>query len=268
MPLMGPPTLGCTDSPSTASAFSRRNCYCFRSHASCFVCCAGEFCSTNISTLTFDERRYAHRHWLVILCRLFALTRLTFPSTRTVASVVSRRLPCPITSTVKHRKQQERTLFGLFKSPQFTDPQLGELVRSRGLWRGSLAVPPSSQVPLALSGTRSEPDVLALAAAHEVVAVFASWRSAIEKALFEHLEPYVQAVAAGELRLPSEGLPKVASPADVWSHVSLIFVSVTPLAGTLTTELGYTTAWDEEHTLAARFQSGRFIELCGSVLPP
>jgi hypothetical protein len=50
--------------------------------------------------------------------------------------------------------------------------------------------------------------------------------------------------------------------------VSLVFVSVTPLSGLLTTELGYTTAWDDEHTLGARFQSGRFIELCGSVLPP
>jgi len=49
---------------------------------------------------------------------------------------------------------------------------------------------------------------------------------------------------------------------------SLVFVSVTPLDGVLTTELGYTTAWDEEHTLGVRFQSGKFIELCGSVLPP
>src|SRR5262245_33842779 len=73
---------------------------------------------------------------------------------------------------------------------------------------------------------------------------------------------------AGELPSPSEALPRIAAPGDVWSHVSLVFVSVTPLSGLLTTELGYTTAWDEEHTLGARFQSGKFIELCGSVLPP
>ena len=66
----------------------------------------------------------------------------------------------------------------------------------------------------------------------------------------------------------SATLPRIAAPGDVWSHVSLVFVSVTPLSGLLTTELGYTTAWDDEHTLGARFQSGRFIELCGSVLPP
>ena len=29
-------------------------------------------------------------------------------------------------------------MFGLFKSPPFHNSELGELVRSRGLWRGSL----------------------------------------------------------------------------------------------------------------------------------
>ncbi|WP_295506892.1 hypothetical protein [Accumulibacter sp.] len=43
---------------------------------------------------------------------------------------------------------------------------------------------------------------------------------------------------------------------------------MTPLDDALTTELGYMTSWDEEHTLGARFQGDRFIELCGSVLPP
>ena len=81
-------------------------------------------------------------------------------------------------------------------------------------------------------------------------------------------EPYGEMVTAGELPSPSDALPRIAAPGDVWSHVSLVFVSVTPLSGLLTTELGYTTAWDEEHTLGARFQSGKFIELCGSVLPP
>ena len=159
-------------------------------------------------------------------------------------------------------------MFGLFKSPPFHDPKLGELVRSRGLWRGSLTVEAGVSAPLALSGTRTEPHAQALAAAHEVAQAFASWRPAIEQALFEHYEPYAEAVTAGELLSPSETLLHIAAPGDVWSHVSLVFVSVTPLSGLLTTELGYTTAWDEEHTLGARFQSGKFIELNGSVLTP
>ena len=159
-------------------------------------------------------------------------------------------------------------MFGLFKSPPFHDPKLGELVRSRGLWRGLLTVEAGVSTPLTLSGTRTEPHARALAAASEVAQAFASWRPAIEQALFEHYEPYAEAVTAGELPSPSEPLPRIAAPGDVWPHVSLVFVSVTPLSGLLTTELGYTTAWDDEHTLGARFQSGKFIELCGSVLPP
>jgi len=159
-------------------------------------------------------------------------------------------------------------LFGLFKSPPFHDPKLGELVRSRGLWRGLLTVEAGVSAPLALSGTRAEPHAQALAAARQVAQAFASWRPAIEQALFEHYEPYAEAITAGELPSISEALPRIAAPGDVWSHVSLVFVSVTPLSGLLTTELGYTCAWDDEHTLGARFQSGRFIELCGSVLPP
>ena len=49
--------------------------------------------------------------------------------------------------------------------------------------------------------------------------------------------------------------------------MALVFVSVTPLDGVLTVELGYSAAWDEEHTLGARFQANRFVELSGSVLP-
>jgi hypothetical protein len=159
-------------------------------------------------------------------------------------------------------------LFGLFKSPPFHDPKLGELVRSRGFWRGLLTVEAGVRAPLAVSGMRTEPHAQALAAAREVAQAFASLRPAIEQALFEHYEPYAEAVTAGELPSPSEALPRIAAPGDVWSHVSLVFVSVTPLSGLLTTELGYTTAWDDEHTLGARFQSGKFMELCGSVLRP
>lgn len=159
-------------------------------------------------------------------------------------------------------------MFGLFRSPPYRDPQLGELRRSRGSWRGSLALEAGSSVPLALSGTRSEPDARAVATARELPAQFASWRPALEEALFEHYEPYGEAIAAGELPPPSEEFAILAAPNQVWPHVSLVFVSVTPVDGDLTVELGYATGWDEEHTLGARFQSGKLLELCGSVLPP
>src|SRR5215475_1819807 len=100
------------------------------------------------------------------------------------------------------RCSRSAPLFGLFKSPPFHDLKLGELVRSRGLWRGLLTVEAGVSAPLALSGTRTEPHAQALAAAHEVAQAFASWRPAIEQALlehYEHYEPYAEAVTAGEL---------------------------------------------------------------------
>ena len=47
-------------------------------------------------------------------------------------------------------------MLSLYKSPRFSDPQLGMLERSRGLWRGSTALYPSVIVSLALAGTRTE----------------------------------------------------------------------------------------------------------------
>jgi hypothetical protein len=158
-------------------------------------------------------------------------------------------------------------MFGLFKSTPFSDPALGELVRSRGLWRGTIRLD-SGLAPLALAGARSAPDPAAVAIAREVPTRLPGWRRAIEDALFEHYEPYAESLASGQTPVTNALLSSIAAPADVWPHVSLEYICVAPLGGTLTTELGYATAWDEEHTLGARFQGSTFIELCGSVLRP
>src|ERR1700740_1004047 len=107
-----------------------------------------------------------------------------------------------------------RPVCGLFKPPPFHDPKLGQLVRSRGLWRGLLTVEAGVSAPLALSGTRTEPHAQALAAAREEAQEFASWRPAIEQALFEHYEPYAEAVTAREFPSPSETSPRIAVPGD------------------------------------------------------
>ena len=158
-------------------------------------------------------------------------------------------------------------MFGLFKSAPFPDSQLGEFLRSRGYWRGLIILGDSSCVQLVISGTRYEPDEKALRVAHGLVNQFPLWKPVIERALFEHYLPYAEGFATGELPQPSEPFPKLGAASQVWPHVSLVFVSVTPLDGSLTTEFGYTTAWDNEHTLGARFQGTKFLELCGSVVP-
>jgi hypothetical protein len=159
-------------------------------------------------------------------------------------------------------------MFGLFKSHPFRDSQLGELVRSRGHWRGSLTLGTNSAAPLVLAGDRSQPDPQALSLARELPQTARLLRPAIAQALFEHYQPYAEAMADSQAPSQATGLQPIASPAEVWPHVALLFVSVTPLDGALTAELGYSVAWDEEHTLGARLRDGRLLELCGSVLAP
>ena len=158
-------------------------------------------------------------------------------------------------------------MLSFFKSTRFRDPILGEFARSRGHWRGELELN-GAAVPLILVGERSEPDIQALALARTMATDFLTWRSVIEVALFEHYQPYAEALATGELPAPSDPFPGISARDEVWPHVTLVFASVTLLDRALTVELGFTAAWDEEHTLGARFQRGKFIELCGSVLRP
>lgn len=158
-------------------------------------------------------------------------------------------------------------MFGLFKSPSFSDALLGELRRTGGIWRGAVGLG-EVRVPLAIHGSRSSPDPQAIAIAHTVPPSYPEWRKLIAAAMFEHYAPYAEAVAAGELEPPEAGLPRVTRPEEVWPYTSVEFVAVIPLDGEPTVEIGYRVAWDEEHTLGARLRNGRLIELNGSVLPP
>ena len=159
-------------------------------------------------------------------------------------------------------------MFGLFSSPSISDPDFGELKRSRGMWRGHISSLGPIDFPLILAGSKNAPDPTALALAKSIASRYPSWQAEIEKELFDHLAPYAEAMAAGEMPAPEEQIPTIKKPSDIWPHVSIEFVAVAPLDGKLTIEFGYRVTWDGEHTLGARFQDGGFIELCGSVLCP
>ncbi|MGH8665653.1 MAG: hypothetical protein ACREUX_15430 [Burkholderiales bacterium] len=105
-------------------------------------------------------------------------------------------------------------MFGLFASNPFIDPQLGVLVRRRGLWRGTIELAPGVNALLALSGSRAAPAADALHIAVRLPQSFAGWRPAIEGALYEHYSPYAESVAAGEDDPPPGGLPRIDTPAD------------------------------------------------------
>jgi hypothetical protein len=159
-------------------------------------------------------------------------------------------------------------MFGLFSSPKFIDPQLGEFQRSRGYWRGYISLNNHDAIPLIIKGDRKTPGTQALQIAHGLADQFAHSKSLIENVLFEHYTPYADALDKGELPMPDLPFPVITKPDQVWSHLSIVFVSVIPLADKLCTEFGCRTDWDEEHMLGARFQDNTFLELCGSVLPP
>jgi hypothetical protein len=158
-------------------------------------------------------------------------------------------------------------MLGFFRSPAINDPELGSIERSRGRWRGRLALGGKS-LPLALAGARNAPRADALALAKALPAAWARNLEAVAQALVEHYAPYQEAVAAGELEPPSPPLPAIARASDVWRFVTLQSASVTPIGGKLVAEVALSAAWDEEHTLGARFEGARFVELNGSILPP
>lgn len=131
-----------------------------------------------------------------------------------------------------------------------------------------MALTAEQNLPLALCGNRKEPDPQAVTLARVIPESFKAWRAAIETALFEHYVPYAESMDTDESEPSTGSTPTISTSSQVWPHVSFEFVSVTPLGNTLAVELGVAVAWNEEHTLGARFQDGKFLELCGSVLPP
>lgn len=158
-------------------------------------------------------------------------------------------------------------MLSFFKSPVYRDPQLGAFVRTRGLWRGEVELC-GNTVPFVLAGNRAEPDAQALQLARTVPPSFPAWRSTIAEALFEHYQSCAEAAASGDVPETSTPFPHISAPSDVLAHVVLVFVSVTAIDHALAIEFGFTTAWDEEHTVGARIQGGKLLELNGSVLAP
>src|SRR5215510_574082 len=143
-------------------------------------------------------------------------------------------------------------MFDLFKTDPVVDPQLGELRRKKGMWRGSILLG-AARVPLAIRGSRSAPDAEALNIARGISSSYEGWQRVIASAMFEHYIPYGEALAAEEAESPPDRLLNIRTASDVWPHTTIEFVQITPLDGKLTVEIGYRVTWDEEHTLGARF---------------
>lgn len=158
-------------------------------------------------------------------------------------------------------------LTSFFKSPSFQDPVLGQLMRTRGQWRGAIALGGAAPTLLALFGPPREPDAAAIAAARQIQGSMDGWRPAIEQALHEHLSPYREAISDEPASEQRTALMSIERPDQVWAHASLQSAAIIKMSGGVTTELAYAVAWDDDHVLGARFQSGSLVELCGSIVP-
>ena len=154
-------------------------------------------------------------------------------------------------------------MFGLFEPKLFRDEKLGELRRSGRYWKGSLVLAPCGTFRLAIAGSRIAPDSISLRLAKELSDRFKSLLPKIQAGIFEHYEPYKEAVDTGQDT--GSPCPSVASAEAVWPHVTPAHVLVEPMRGVPTVEIGFKVAWDIEHTVGARFQDWQFVELNGSV---
>lgn len=156
-------------------------------------------------------------------------------------------------------------MFGLFKSEPFTDEALGAFTRHGRHWVGTVNLPVHGPLELRLSGDRKAPDSTALALARDLPSRYPSYRKEIEDALYEHFGPYSEANSSGEHAELAEPFPSIFNAEQVWPHVYPAHVLIEPMEGTPTVEVAYRVGWDEEHTVGARWQGWRFLELCGSV---
>lgn len=82
-------------------------------------------------------------------------------------------------------------------------------------------------------------------------------------------EPGREAVEGGAFPQRVKPFPKIVNSEAIWPYVMIALVRIQPLltAGQMvdTIEAAYKVEWDEEHTLGARIQEWRLVELCGSV---
>jgi hypothetical protein len=157
------------------------------------------------------------------------------------------------------------SILGRIWPTRYDDAVLGDLTRRLGHWRGRIVLGEDCAVPLVIAGWGSAPSAARLALAQELVDRYDGLRPAIAAALYEHYAPYDEAVEDGVIdALPT--LPRLTDVDQVWPYVTPVRVKIESLGGVETVEIAYRVAWDEEHTLGARLQAWRLVELNWSII--
>jgi hypothetical protein len=158
-------------------------------------------------------------------------------------------------------------LLNRFLRRRYDDPLLGSLTGTWGGWRGQIVLGSGLAVPLVLAANvvhSATPGERRLQLARELTVRYAELVPAVERALFEHYAPYGEAIAAGD-EPPHPRVPLLTHPEQVRPFVSTVRVLIAPIGHVETVEIAYRAAWDDEHTLGARFQDWQLVELNGSI---
>ncbi len=158
-------------------------------------------------------------------------------------------------------------MFGLFKKLELDHPILGKLTWHHGCWQGEIEITTLGVVPLFLGGDRKGPDTSSVNEAVAIEENFKTIRPQLMQELFEHYEPYAEAVRLGEYIVETP-FPDVVDGTDALSKAKLEAASIVTLDGQIATELCLEVPWDEEHLLGARFRGTQWVELCGSTILP
>ncbi len=154
----------------------------------------------------------------------------------------------------------------LFGSDPFDDPRFGRFVRKGGMWTAECDVAPFGRVAVGLAGDRRAPAAASLDALGEAGAAFEALRGTIGHALVEHLAPYREAIESGDHEVPGFAADSIRTAADVWPHTKVVGIDIDAARAGFAFEVQLAVAWDEEHTLGARFDREAFFELNGSVV--
>jgi hypothetical protein len=156
-------------------------------------------------------------------------------------------------------------MMGFFSSDPFHDAHLGTFERRGGRWHGRMTLGAHGKIDLILAGDRKAPSPAALALASGTAPATRTLLPQIERALLDHYGPYRDALLAGTPAAERADFPQIDSVNELWDHVTVRSAEIDPKQHAFDTEVAYAVTWDEEHTLGARIELGRFIELCGSI---
>jgi hypothetical protein len=164
-------------------------------------------------------------------------------------------------------------MFELFKTVIIEDRHLGPLKRHGKRWQGSINLGGPTHVELDIEGTKVAPHPETLDCAYQLLDRLPTLIPAISKELFEHLEPYRDALLDPEDDFGSDfsdpdivaKVRQIDTPERAWAATNIDGVEIGFDGANVILLIKMETLWDIEHTIGAYFENWDFRLLNGSV---